>query len=219
MKKLERWQFILLIILYPIGIIYFCVWLYRRNKKAGKIVSITLGALIGGTMIFSGIGAALGKNEPPSVMVDETTPAIIETTANTTTEETTTKTEKTTTTAAETTLATTTTATETEATTPAPETLAATEAITAATETAAQSTTVQTVAPTSTTERENHFTDHNNPEQQNTIEYVLNTSTMRIHYPTCNDVKKIKPENYGTTTDFQGAIKQGYKACGHCHPF
>lgn len=32
MKKLKRWQFILLIIFYPIGIVYFCVWIYNKNK-------------------------------------------------------------------------------------------------------------------------------------------------------------------------------------------
>lgn len=32
MKKLKTWQFVLLIIFYPIGIIYFCVWLYKKIK-------------------------------------------------------------------------------------------------------------------------------------------------------------------------------------------
>ncbi len=32
MKKLKIWQFILLIIFYPIGIIYFFVWLLRKSK-------------------------------------------------------------------------------------------------------------------------------------------------------------------------------------------
>lgn len=176
-------------------------------------------ASVGGVLVIGGIGAAFEKNETPSVMVDETTPAIIETTINTISEETTAKTEKTTTTAAETTLATTTTASETEATTPTPETSAVTEAATVATKAAAQSTTVQTIAPTSTAERENHFTDHNNLEQQNTTEYVLNTKSNVIHFASCNDVKRISEENYSTTTDFNWAINNGYKPCGHCHPF
>lgn len=33
MKKLKTWQLILLIIFYPIGIIYFIVWLINKNKK------------------------------------------------------------------------------------------------------------------------------------------------------------------------------------------
>lgn len=32
MKKLKTWQFVLLIIFYPVGIIYFIVWLCKRNK-------------------------------------------------------------------------------------------------------------------------------------------------------------------------------------------
>lgn len=32
MKKLKTWQFVLLIIFYPIGIIYFIVWLLNKNK-------------------------------------------------------------------------------------------------------------------------------------------------------------------------------------------
>lgn len=71
-------------------------------------------------------------------------------------------------------------------------------------------------SPTNTTP-ENHFNDHNNPEQQQTTEYVLNTSTLRIHFASCNDVKKISAENYATTTDFNWAISNGYKSCGHCH--
>ncbi len=33
MKKLKTWQLILLIVFYPIGIIYFIVWLINKNKK------------------------------------------------------------------------------------------------------------------------------------------------------------------------------------------
>lgn len=221
MKKLKRWQFILLIILYPIGMVYFCVWLYHRNQKAGKIVSITLGALVGGTMLLGGISGALKKNEPPSVVVDETTPAIIETTVNTTLKETTATAEKTTTTttAAETTPITTTTKPETEVTTPAPETSTTTKATTVTEATTAQATATQTVAPTSTAERENHFTDHYNPEQQNTTEYVLNTSTMKVHKPGCRAIPTISEEHYATTNDLADAKSKGYKACGICHPF
>ncbi|MDE5772520.1 MAG: hypothetical protein K2I06_12990, partial [Ruminococcus sp.] len=49
-------------------------------------------------------------------------------------------------------------------------------------------------------------------------DYVLNTSTMKAHYPNCRDVDKIDPENrldyYGTVEDVQS---MGYSACGHCH--
>lgn len=69
----------------------------------------------------------------------------------------------------------------------------------------------------SSTTVEDHYNDYSTPEQQNTTEYVLNTSTLKIHFASCNDVAKIKPENYSTTTDFDWAISNGYKSCGHCH--
>lgn len=33
MKKLKIWQFVLLIIFYPIGIVYFLIWLYKKIKE------------------------------------------------------------------------------------------------------------------------------------------------------------------------------------------
>lgn len=49
-------------------------------------------------------------------------------------------------------------------------------------------------------------------------DFVLNTSTMKAHYPNCRDVNKIDPENrwdyYGTVEDVQS---MGYSSCGHCH--
>ena len=56
------------------------------------------------------------------------------------------------------------------------------------------------------------------PENQQTTEtWVLNTSTMRIHHPWCNDVVRIKPENYATSSLSQGELEaMGYKPCGHC---
>lgn len=53
-------------------------------------------------------------------------------------------------------------------------------------------------------------------EHEQTVEYVLNTSSKKIHKPTCNDVKKIKPENYSTTTDLSAYLENGYTYCGHC---
>lgn len=32
MKKLKPWQIVLLVIFYPVGIVYFIVWLCKRNK-------------------------------------------------------------------------------------------------------------------------------------------------------------------------------------------
>ena len=49
--------------------------------------------------------------------------------------------------------------------------------------------------------------------------YVLNTSTMKFHYPSCKDVKRIKAENYETSSDKRSTlISQGYSPCGHCKP-
>ncbi|MBO4266360.1 MAG: hypothetical protein J5910_04145 [Lachnospiraceae bacterium] len=64
----------------------------------------------------------------------------------------------------------------------------------------------------------NYFDTYDIPEQQNTSEtYVLNTSTMKIHIPSCDDVKKINPENYATSSSSLEELKaQGYTACGHC---
>lgn len=36
MKKLKAWQIILLIIFYPVGIIYFIIWLCKRNSASGN---------------------------------------------------------------------------------------------------------------------------------------------------------------------------------------
>ena len=52
-----------------------------------------------------------------------------------------------------------------------------------------------------------------------TVTYVLNTNTMKFHFPNCKSVKKIKAENYA---EFSGsreeAIASGYSPCGNCKP-
>lgn len=65
-----------------------------------------------------------------------------------------------------------------------------------------------------------NFNKYDNPEQQQTeATYVLNTSTLKFHYPSCKDVKRISPENYGTSSASRDElIGQGYSACGHCKP-
>ena len=55
--------------------------------------------------------------------------------------------------------------------------------------------------------------------QQTEVSYVLNTNTKKFHYPSCKDVKKIKAENYATSSSSRDdIIAQGYSSCGHCHP-
>lgn len=64
----------------------------------------------------------------------------------------------------------------------------------------------------------NNFQTYDNEEQQNTNEYVLNTSTKKVHRATCSDVKKIAPENYATISNLEDAYAQGYKGCKKCNP-
>lgn len=98
--------------------------------------------------------------------------------------------------------------------TPEPKTIPAPPETTLATTTTTpkpQSTITNTTAVTTTT-----------PPPATTpkaVTYVLNTSTLKVHKPSCRDVDKIAAENYDTTTDLQNVINKGYTACGHCHPF
>lgn len=70
----------------------------------------------------------------------------------------------------------------------------------------------------SSTTANNNFDTYNNPQQQQTSDtYVLNTRTMRIHYPHCSSVKKIAPDNYATSSETLEALKaKDYKPCGIC---
>lgn len=73
---------------------------------------------------------------------------------------------------------------------------------------------------TSTTSKNsnNNFQTYDNDEQQNTNEYVLNTSTKKVHRPSCSAVKKIAPENYATISSLEEAYAQGYEGCKKCNP-
>lgn len=65
-----------------------------------------------------------------------------------------------------------------------------------------------------------NFNTYNNPAQQQTsASYVLNSNPerMKIHIPTCSDVKKIAPENYlESNLSISELETQGYSKCGHC---
>lgn len=62
------------------------------------------------------------------------------------------------------------------------------------------------------------------PQQQITYHFILNTNTMKYHYPTCNDAAKILQENYSTYDVTCNSLKEamdymqsiGYSPCGHC---
>lgn len=64
----------------------------------------------------------------------------------------------------------------------------------------------------------NNFQTYDNGEQQNTNEYVLNTSTKKVHRATCSSVKKIASENYAIISNLEDAYAQGYEACKKCNP-
>lgn len=78
-----------------------------------------------------------------------------------------------------------------------------------------------TATPTDTASSnggENNFNTYDNTEQQNTeAAYVLNTSSKKIHHPSCRSVPKIAPENYSTSNlSVDELINQGYSTCGIC---
>ncbi len=54
--------------------------------------------------------------------------------------------------------------------------------------------------------------------EKNGITYVLNTSSKKIHLPSCSSVGKIKSENYAETDDYSAALAEGYVPCKSCNP-
>lgn len=50
-------------------------------------------------------------------------------------------------------------------------------------------------------------------------EYILNTSTKKIHYPNCRSVAQMSEKNKKTTTESKEALlSKGYTPCGNCRP-
>ena len=49
-------------------------------------------------------------------------------------------------------------------------------------------------------------------------QYILNTNTQKIHYPSCSAVKQMKDSNKAYTEDFDGAVASGYVPCKKCNP-
>ena len=84
-----------------------------------------------------------------------------------------------------------------------------------ATETETETTVTTTVATTTVATTTTVSTTTKSNEQ----DYVLNTNTMKFHYPHCSSVKKIKD---GNRSDYTGTreelIDMGYSPCGNCHP-
>ena len=48
-------------------------------------------------------------------------------------------------------------------------------------------------------------------------EYIVNTSSKKIHLPDCSSVQDIKEANRSTTTDPEALIADGYTWCKRCH--
>lgn len=65
----------------------------------------------------------------------------------------------------------------------------------------------------------NNFNTYDNEQQQQTSDqWVLNTNTMKIHYPSCSSVSRIAPGNYDTSNASESELlAQGYTVCGRCH--
>lgn len=65
----------------------------------------------------------------------------------------------------------------------------------------------------------NNFDTWNVESQQDTQDsWVLNTSSLKIHYPSCNQVPKIAPKNYATSSKTESELlNDGYTTCGVCH--
>lgn len=63
-----------------------------------------------------------------------------------------------------------------------------------------------------------NFDTYDNIEQQTTEDtWVLNTSSMKIHCPSCKSVPKIAPKNYSTSSESLDDLKaKGYTTCGIC---
>lgn len=49
--------------------------------------------------------------------------------------------------------------------------------------------------------------------------YILNTNTMKFHYPSCSSAKRISDKNRGTHTGSRDElIARGYSPCANCNP-
>lgn len=63
-----------------------------------------------------------------------------------------------------------------------------------------------------------NFQTWDDPSQQQTSDnWVLNTSSMKIHYPSCSSVPTIAPQNYTTSNALLNELlSQDYTKCGRC---
>ncbi len=80
----------------------------------------------------------------------------------------------------------------------------------------AVSTTVRTTTTTTTTTTRVSTTAENEP---GSYVYVLNTNTMRIHYPYCDSVNEMSSRNRAYSNKSVAELEaEGYVPCGNCRP-
>ena len=92
-------------------------------------------------------------------------------------------------------------------------------------ETAPPETTPPETTPPETTPPETTPPETTPPEtappdgQSTTVTYVLNTNTMKFHFPTCSSVKDIKAKNrLDSSLTREEIVAQGYVPCKRCNP-
>lgn len=87
------------------------------------------------------------------------------------------------------------------------------------TETAANDTTSSAITTAAQqTEAQIEYQTAVTTEPQISNNWVLNTSTKKIHYSNCPEIKKIKEKNYSTSNASESElIAQGYTVCKRCH--
>jgi len=55
-------------------------------------------------------------------------------------------------------------------------------------------------------------------EAEETVTYILNINSHKIHYSTCSSVSRIKENNKVATDDFAEAVRNGFEPCKICNP-
>ena len=80
--------------------------------------------------------------------------------------------------------------------------------------------TVETLAPQPETDTAVQITPESPaPQESQGITYVLNTNTMKFHYPTCSSVDDMKEKNKQIYTGSrEEIINMGYVPCKRCNP-
>jgi len=64
-----------------------------------------------------------------------------------------------------------------------------------------------------------YFSTASAGEDSEPQEYVLNTNTMKFHYPDCSSVSQMNDANKEIVTESRDTlIREGYDPCGRCHP-